>query len=53
MSKDNLKEFLYNEDLRSVLTFDRDPKDGFYKMTFEDMNQEMRRVFPKMCMEVA
>ena len=48
-SEDNLKEFLYNNELRSVLTFNRDPSDGFYKMRIRDMNAEIKRVFPNFC----
>ena len=52
-SKDNLKEFLYNEDLKSVFTFDRDPVDGFYKCSVRDFNREMIRCFPNVCQSIS
>ena len=52
-SKDNKKEFLYNEDLKSVITFDRDPMDGFYKVSVRELNREWIRVFPAMCQSIA
>ena len=48
-SKDNMKEYLYNDDLHSVLCFERDPSDGFYKMSINKLNDEMKRCFPRMC----
>ena len=53
ISKDNLKEYLYNDDLQSVFTFDLDPADGFYKISLEDFNNEMKRIFPNLCMSVS
>jgi hypothetical protein len=47
-SADNETEYLYNKSLRSVFTFIRDPKDGFYKTSFHQFNNELRRVFPNM-----
>ena len=52
-SKDNLKEFLYNEDLKSVFTFDRDPVDGFYKISVKEFNREMIRCFPNVCQSIS
>jgi hypothetical protein len=49
ISEDNKKEYLYNKEINSVLTFERDPFDGFYKMSMKDLNKEMKRTFPKMC----
>ena len=53
ISKDNLKEYLYNEDLKSVFTFDRDPVDGFYKCSVRDFNREMIRSFPNVCQSIS
>ena len=52
-SKDNMKEFLYNDDIKSVITFERDPMDGFYKCSLKDFNNELIRVFPNLCMAVS
>ena len=52
-NKPNTKEYLYNEDLQSVFTFDRDPEDGFFKISIKDFNRELTRVFPKICHSVA
>jgi hypothetical protein len=53
ISKDNLKEYLYNDDLQSVFTFDLDPADGFYKISLEDFNIEMMRIFPNLCQSIS
>jgi hypothetical protein len=53
LSKDNMKQFLYNDDLHSVFTFERDPLDGFFKCSITDFNKELIRVFPNMCMAVS
>ena len=53
VSKDNKKEYLYNDDLKSVLTFERDPVDGFYKISLRELNRELIRVFPNLCMSVS
>jgi hypothetical protein len=52
-SKDNKKEFLYNDDIKSVITFERDPMDGFYKCSIKDLNKEIIRVFPNLCMAIS
>ena len=50
-SDDNMREFLYNKELRSVISFDRDPVDGFYKVSIAKLNAEIKRAFPNMCRE--
>ena len=52
ISEDNLKEYLVNKELGSVLTFERDPMDGFYKMPIVSLNREALRIFPKMCQAI-
>lgn len=52
-SKDNQKEYLYNDDIKSVITFERDPMDGFYKCSIKDFNKELIRIFPNLCMAVS
>jgi len=49
ISDDNKKEYLVNEELGSILTFERDPLDGFFKQPIVDLNREAMRIFPKMC----
>ena len=51
ISKDNKKEYLINEELGSILTFERD-FDGFFKMPIVDLNKEAMRIFPKMCQAI-
>ena len=51
ISDDNEIEYLYNKSLRSVFKFDRDPNDGFYKISFRQFNNELRRIFPNMCQQ--
>jgi len=53
ISKDNKTEWLYNEDLKSLLTFKRDPVDGFIKMPITELNEEVKRIFPNLCMSVS
>jgi hypothetical protein len=53
ISKDNLKEYLYNDDLQSIFTFDLDPADGFYKISVKEFNKELMRIFPNLCMSVS
>ena len=53
VSTDNTKEFLYHDELRSVFTFNRDQSDGFYKISIEEFNREMKRAYPAMCMSIA
>ena len=52
-SKDNLKQYLQNEEIRSVFTFELDPADGFYKILVSEFNKEMMRVFPNLCKSVS
>ena len=53
LSKDNLKKYLYNDDLQSVFTFELDPADGFYKILVKEFNIEMMRIFPNLCSSVS
>ena len=52
VSEDNMKEYLINKEMGSILTFERDPMDGFYKMLIVDLNREALRIFPKMCQAI-
>ena len=52
-SNDNKKEYLYNDDLKSVITFERDPKDGFHKCSLRDLNVELMRIMPNLCMSIS
>ena len=52
-SKDNLKQYLSNEDIRSVFTFELDPADGFYKISVKEFNKELMRIYPNMCFSVS
>ena len=52
-SKDNMKEYLYNDDIQSIITFERDPVDGFHKCSLRDLNTELIRVFPNLCMSIS
>ena len=49
LDKKNTKQFLYNDDIQSVFTFNRDSDDGFFKISIMDFNKELTRVFPKIC----
>jgi hypothetical protein len=53
ITKDNKTEFLYSEEHKSVFRFDEDPDDGFYKISFNELNREMRRAFPNVCKAVS
>ena len=53
ISQDNLKEFLYNDDLQSIFTFNLDPADGFYKISVKEFNTELMRIYPNLCMSVS
>ena len=52
-SKDNKKEYLYNDELKSVITFERDPTDGFHKCSLRDLNIELMRIMPNLCMSIS
>jgi hypothetical protein len=52
LSEDNMTEYLVNKELGSILTFARDPADGFYKMPIVSLNREALRIFPKMCQAI-
>jgi len=53
INKDNTKQYLYNDDLKSVFTFERDPVDRFFKCSIKDLNIELLRVFPNLCMAIS
>ena len=52
-SEDNLKQYLSNDEIRSVFTFELDPADGFYKISIKEFNKELMRIYPNMCMSIS
>ena len=48
-AKPNTKKYLYNDDIRSLIVFDEDPRDGFHKCPISRMDEVILKAFPTIC----
>ena len=49
-AKPNTKKYLYNEDIKSLIVFDEDPRDGFHKCPIPRMDEAILKAFPAICL---
>ena len=50
-ARPNTKKYLYNDDIRSLIVFDEDPKDGFHKCPISRMDECILKAFPTICLK--
>ena len=48
-AKPNTKKYLYNDDIKSLIVFDEDPRDGFHKCPISRMDDAILKAFPIIC----